>query len=121
MALLKKIFVPMFLAGPIATCLQAQTIDDGIMMGKHNLFTGMVYSYDRWDRYWQGQLNRENGNLGTVTTESATWTGNFGITDRLNVIAMVPYVWTDASQGVLAGMAGLQDLTLAVKYAAPDI
>jgi hypothetical protein len=46
--------------------------------------------------------------------------GNYGITDRLNVIAMVPYVWTGASQGVLHGMKGLQDLTVAVKYNALD-
>jgi hypothetical protein len=29
---------------------------------------------------------------------------------------MVPYVWTGASQGVLHGMNGVQDLTVAVKY-----
>ena len=29
---------------------------------------------------------------------------------------MLPYVWTDASQGVLHGMNGFQDLTLAAKY-----
>ena len=27
--------------------------------------------------------------------------GTYGVTDRLNVIAMLPYVWTSASQGVL--------------------
>jgi hypothetical protein len=42
------------------------------------------------------------------------------VTDRLNVIAMVPYVWTEANQGVLAGMSGFQDLTVALKYAAID-
>ena len=29
---------------------------------------------------------------------------------------MVPYVWTDASQGVLHGIQGFQDLTLAAKW-----
>jgi hypothetical protein len=42
--------------------------------------------------------------------------GNYGVTDRLNVIAIVPYVKTKASQGVLHGMQGLQDLTVAAKY-----
>ena len=37
-------------------------------------------------------------------------------TDRLNVIGTIPYVWTRASQGVLAGMSGFQDITLAAKY-----
>ena len=36
--------------------------------------------------------------------------------NRLNVIAMVPYVWTNASQGVLHGIQGFQDLTLAAKW-----
>ncbi len=42
--------------------------------------------------------------------------GNYGLTDRLNVIATAPYVWTRASQGVLQGMQGFQDLTVAAKY-----
>ena len=37
-------------------------------------------------------------------------------TDRLNVIAAIPYVWTRASQGVLQGMSGFQDITVAGKY-----
>jgi hypothetical protein len=34
----------------------------------------------------------------------------------LNVFTAVPYVWTRASQGVLHGMRGFQDITLAAKY-----
>jgi hypothetical protein len=33
---------------------------------------------------------------------------------------IVPYIWTEASQGVLAGDRGFQDLTVAAKYAAID-
>ena len=96
--------------------LGAQTIDDGQMMGRHDLCTGFLYSHDRWDRYWEGTLKRDNGNIGAVTTTMVTWAGTYGITDRLNVIAMLPYVSTKASQGVLHGMHGVQDVTLAVKY-----
>ena len=112
-----RILKVLLLLGSLAVCLPAQTIDDGIMMGKYRLFTGNVYSHDRWDRYWQGELNRENGNLGTVTTQTNIWTANFGVTDRLNVIGQIPYVSTNPSQGILRGMSGLQDLTLAAKYA----
>ena len=69
------------------------------MMSKGDLCTGFLYGYDRWTDYWEGQLKRDNGNIGTITTQSVSWMGNYGITDRLNVIGMVPYVWTRASRG----------------------
>ena len=96
--------------------LRAQTIDDGVMMPRRALCTGFLYQHERWEKYWEGTLKRDNGNIGTITTRSVAWFGNYGVTDRLNVIAMVPYVWTDASQGVLHGMSGVQDLTVAAKY-----
>lgn len=86
------------------------------MMPKGDLCTGFLFTHDRWTNYWEGTLKRENGNIGTITTNSLTWLGNYGITDKINFIAMLPYVSTRASQGVLSGMQGLQDLTLAVKY-----
>jgi hypothetical protein len=85
-------------------------------MPKRTLCTGFVYERDRWDEYWEGTLKRTNGNIGAIRTQRVTWMGNYGLTDRLNVIAMVPYVSTSASQGVLGGMSGFQDLTLAAKY-----
>jgi hypothetical protein len=96
--------------------LEAQTIDDSVMMPRGALCTGVHYTHDRWDEYWEGTLERRNGNIGTVTTEAVTWMGSYGVTNSLNVIAMLPYVWTEASQGVLSGMSGVQDATLAVKY-----
>ena len=99
-----------------AVPLQAQTIDDGLMMAKRDLCTGFMYQHDRWDEYWEGPLKRANGNIGAVTTRSTSWVAAYGVTDRLNVIAMLPYVSTHASQGVLRGMSGVQDLTVAAKY-----
>jgi hypothetical protein len=100
----------------LAAPLHAQTIDDGIMLGKRSLFAGDVYVHDSWNWYWEGALKRDNENIGTVTTRSNLLFGNYGVTDRLNVIAAAPYVWTRASQGVLSGMEGFQDITLAAKY-----
>jgi hypothetical protein len=34
----------------------------------------------------------------------------------LNLLATVPYTWTNASQGVLSGMSGWHDTTVAAKY-----
>jgi hypothetical protein len=99
----------------LAAPAQAQTIDDGIMLEKRTLFTGYMYSYDSWDLYWEGALKRDNGNIGTVTTQANAIFGNYALSDRLNIIAIAPYVWTRASQGVLRPMEGFQDITLAVK------
>src|SRR5260370_1638646 len=96
--------------------LRAQTIEDGLMIPGRTLFTGFLYSHDKWDHYWEGTLKRVNGNIGAITTRTSTWTANFGVTNRLNVIANIPYVFTDASQGVLKGQNGWQDITLAAKY-----
>jgi Putative MetA-pathway of phenol degradation len=96
--------------------LTAQSMDDGLLMPTRALRTGFLYAHDSWDQYWEGSLKRDNGNIGTLTTQSVTWVGHYGLTDRLSVIAMLPYVWTHASQGPLHGMRGLQDLTLAAKY-----
>ena len=86
------------------------------MLRGRELLTGNLYSHDSWDQYWEGTLKRTNGNIGRITTDTNVWTTNYGLADRLNVIAMVPYVWTSASQGVLHGIQGFQDLTLAAKW-----
>jgi hypothetical protein len=96
--------------------LTAQTIDDGIMMGKRLMCAGYLYANDQWDQYWEGSLLRSNGNIGTLTTQSHQVFANYGVTNKLNVIAHLPHVRTEASQGVLAGMRGWQDATFAAKY-----
>ncbi len=100
----------------LSMSLHGQTIDDGVMIPRHTLFTGNTFTYDSWDHYWEGHLNRVNGNLGTVTTQTDSWYADYGITNRLDFITQIPYVWTNASQGVLSGMEGYQDITMALKY-----
>lgn len=87
------------------------------MLSRGTLFTGYHYTHELWDEYWEGPLKRDNDNVGTVTTQTSSWTVNYGLTNRLNVIAAVPHVRTRASRGVLHGIGGLQDLSLAAKYA----
>lgn len=94
----------------------AQNLTDGLMMQKNDLCTGLLYTHDQWTNYWEGNLKRSNDNIGTLKTKSLTWVGTYGVNEKLNIIAMVPYVKTEASQGTLHFMEGLQDLTLGVKY-----
>ena len=113
-----RILFALALVASLPVALRAQTIQDGIMLSKGQLFTGGLYAQESWDQYWEGSLKRDNENIGTVTTQVNTWYANYGITNRLNVIGAVPYVWTRASQGVLHGIDGFQDLTLAAKFSA---
>lgn len=96
--------------------LQAQTIDDGMLFPRRALSAGVVYAHEAWSQYWEGTLKRENGNIGTVTTQRVSWTAGYGVTDRLSVMVVLPYVSTRASQGPLHGMSGVQDFMLAAKY-----
>jgi len=99
-----------------ATSAAAQAPDDGLMMPKRALSAGVLYAQDSWDQYWEGTLKRRNGNIGTLTTRSITAVAGYGVTERLSIMAMLPYIWTHASQGTLHDMSGVQDLTFAAKY-----
>ena len=85
------------------------------MMPKKTLMMGVVYAHDSWDQYWEGTLTRTNGNIGTLTTQSTTLVGGYGLTDRLQLMATLPYIETHASQGVLHGLKGFQDLSITAK------
>jgi hypothetical protein len=111
-----KALLPLVLLALTAAGVSAQTIEDSVMMRKNSLCTAVLYSNDRWESYWEGPLKRVNGNIGRITTQSVSGMVDYGVTDRLNVIAALPYVWAAASQGVLHGVSGWQDLTVAAKF-----
>jgi hypothetical protein len=105
------------LAVALATSsLPAQAPDDGVLMSRKTLNLGAVYGHESWSEYWEGTLKRTNDNIGTVTTQSVSLVGHYGVTDRLTLVGMLPYVWTRASQGTLHGLRGVQDLSVAAKY-----
>ena len=94
----------------------AQTEIDGIMMSKNQLCTGAVFQYGAWSNYWEGTFKRDNQNLGTVSNNNISINGNYGVSDKLNVIVSLPYIATKASAGTLKGQSGLQDLSATIKY-----
>ena len=94
----------------------AQTDADAIMMTKNNFCTGFMYSGSHWTDYWEGTLKRTNDNLGVVSTQMTGIMGNYGVSDKLNVLFGIPYVQTKASAGTLHGQKGVQDLSLWVKW-----
>lgn len=111
---MKKFCLSCLLLAPLF--MNAQTEIDGIMMSKNNFCFGAVYQYSSWNEYWEGTFKRENLNLGTVSTKSIAVMGNYGVSDKLNIIFTLPYIETDASAGTMDGQEGLQDLSLTVKY-----
>jgi hypothetical protein len=100
----------------ITVRVKAQTAEDAIMMSKKQWCNGLTYMHSSWDHYWEGTHKRENLNLGTVTTQSMMFMSNYGVSDKLNVLLNVPYVWTHASAGTLHGLEGFQDIELDLKY-----
>jgi hypothetical protein len=98
-----------------ATPTHAQTLDDGFFVNPRELRVGVDYAADRWDRYWEGTLKRDNDNIGTLTTQRVGWNAAYGVSRKLSVFATLPYVHTTASEGVLSPMHGFQDLTGAAK------
>ena len=113
---MKKIFlIPILIAFTSLACL-SQTDIDGIMMEKNAFCIGPMFGYSSWKNYWEGTLKRENLNLGTLSTQMYSVMGNYGITNKLNVLFGLPYVKTKASAGQLNGQEGVQDLSLWVKW-----
>jgi hypothetical protein len=113
-ASIKLISIFILLLAPVVS--KAQTDMDAIMMNKHQFCNGFIYDHSSWDHYWEGTFKRNNENLGTVTTQSVMLMSNYGITDKLNIMAAAPYVWTKTSAGTLHGMKGVQDLSVFVKW-----
>lgn len=114
---MKKIkFFVIFACFSLTSLVQSQTDVDGIMMGQRNICGGLVYGYSAWNQYWEGQTLRTNENIGTVSSNSVWAMVNYGISDRLNIITMVPYITNNASAGTLIGQSGLQDASLIVKW-----
>ena len=112
---MKKIYLLLSLALVAGQVAMAQMPHDGIYMNKKLGCGAVIYGNASWTNYWENQLFRDNKNIGRLTTESVSAMLAYGITKKLNVIAVVPYVRTNASKGNLMGQVGLQDASLWLK------
>ncbi|MBV6440067.1 MAG: hypothetical protein EPGJADBJ_01729 [Saprospiraceae bacterium] len=112
---MRKLLLAAVLLTAVFQIASAQMPNDGLMMGNRQWCTLLQYTHTSWDEYWEGTNKRSNLNLGTFTGQNVMLMTNFGITDNLNVMAGVPYVWTD-SDSYLDGQSGLQDLSVFLKY-----
>ena len=97
-----------------------QTPSDALFMKKNELCFALQGSTDNWNMYWEGNLYRENLNIGKLSRNSILPMLAYGITDRLNFMIMIPYVKTEPSGGQMVGASGWQDLSLFMKYRLTD-
>jgi hypothetical protein len=112
----------LFFALSLSTVLaHAQNFTDGILMPSKTICGGVLLVQDQFDTYWEGTTKRINQNMGMMKMQAMVPMVNYGITNKLNVIAMLPYVRTSASAGVMSGWSGFQDMTIGLKYKALKI
>ena len=112
---MRKIYLTTGLLMALLQVVSAQMPGDGLMMPKRQWCTVLQYTHSSWDEYWEGENKRSNSNLGTFTSQNVMLMSNYGITDRLNIMAALPYVWT-GSDSYLQGEKGVQDISLRLKY-----
>ncbi|MBL4677732.1 MAG: hypothetical protein JKY70_16250 [Mucilaginibacter sp.] len=98
--------------------VKAQTESDALMIPKNYFCAAGVYTHNSWNHYWEGDFRRNNLNLGTVSSNVYALGGNYGLSNRINLLFMVPYVKTNVSAGTLRGQQGFQDISLAFKWMA---
>lgn len=99
-----------------ALTASAQTPTDGLMMSKNDNCTVVAYSNSTWENYWEGATKRSNTNLGKFTSQNVMLMSALGITNKLNIIVALPYVWTSASVSYFDGQRGVQDFSAWLKY-----
>lgn len=110
-----KLLCTLLLLSVACSFLTAQSPTDALMMPQHQICILGQYASSTWDEYWEGTNKRSNSNLGTFNAASTMLMANYGITDRLNVMAGLPYIRTK-SDSYLQGQRGLQDLSVWLKY-----
>ncbi len=96
-----------------------QTPSDAIVMKPRELCVALIYEHSAFDHYWEGSKLRVNGTIETVSRNTGIAMVAAGIFGKLNFIAGLPYVQTKSSEpngGKFAGVTGIQDLSLALKY-----
>ncbi|MBD1392293.1 hypothetical protein [Mucilaginibacter glaciei] len=113
-----RYFTGVFMCLVLTQTVSAQTESDAIMIPKNYLCAAGMFAHNSWDHYWEGTLNRNNLNLGTVSSNVYNVGLVYGLSNRINISAFVPYIQTNVSAGTLRGQRGIQDINLAFKWMA---
>ena len=96
--------------------LSAQTPTDGFSMSKGEICLVGGYAQSTWDEYWEGTLLRSNPNVGTFTSKTIMPMLGYGLSNRLNFFASLPFINNSSSAGQMTGKKGWQDFSFDAKY-----
>ena len=88
------------------------------MMEKNGFCVGPMFGYQQLEKLLGRNIKKRKSKSWNGFDQMFSVMGNYGITNKLNVLFSLPYVKTKASAGQLNGQEGLQDLSLWIKWKA---
>jgi hypothetical protein len=89
---------------------------DGYMWPKGHGAAAISFTSQSYDEFWAGTTKVSDPGVGKVDTESWTLWVVHGVSDRLNLVANLPYISTESDGTGGFGQSALQDLSLMGKY-----
>ncbi len=98
----------------------AQGLIDGFMRGQRKGSFAVIGSQNTYDTYYVNKTETQNPNIGTVTTQTLTLVGTYGLGYDLDLIVAAPYVRTEASAGYSPKQEGFQDASATLRWEAFD-
>ncbi|MBC8124112.1 MAG: hypothetical protein H7X70_00130 [Candidatus Kapabacteria bacterium] len=95
--------------------IHAQGLISGWMQGQGKTAAALTGFTESYNKYYVGQQQTYNPQLGTITTSGVTLYLGAGITDWLDVVVNVPYVSASSTGGLWETVSGMQDLQAGLK------
>jgi len=102
--MMNRLLLPVFCCIPVF-CFSQSAID-GYMKGKRNLDLAVTYSNESYEDYYFGDEKRAISN----TIQSVSLFLDYGISDSLDLVVSIPYLWTDSLN------SNFQDAIVALKF-----
>lgn len=101
----------------LGTSIAARAQDlDGFSPAPGKGDIAISYSFDSYDEFWAGTTKVSEPALGEVESHSISLWWRHGLTDKLALVASVPYVDVDGDGPAPFEESGLQDLMVLAQY-----
>ena len=112
MKIISTLVLVLLLASSIA---HSQGLVSGWMQGKGKTAAALNGFTEAYTRYYVGQQQTNNPQLGQITMSGVTLYLGAGITDWLDIVVNVPYVSASSTGGLWETVSGMQDLQAGLK------